>query len=532
MKIIIGNVYCRLVPDEGDVMGQMAAHPPPHVLPPELYDEFKIRVPGQEFSKGRKPHGPRKTEFISREGRFGVGLLSHVHKWLDDRNLFYTEQDLRNDLVPTVALRPDLLPGIQMRDYQVAAMQACIDKQNGLISIPTGGGKTCDLAALPVVFQTSPEGKPYRHAYLLDRVSLARQTVNRFLEYGLPRQDITLVTGPGYAKGTRDPYTYDEDRVREARVVICMSQMAQDVLKGVWDTFDAVELDESHHARGKGLREHLREATHARMRLGFSGTPLEGMWGHLHDDFQRMRYVGPVIYEIATKKLEEAGHLTQPIIRFVDVARNDLAMHAAKDFAEIYDTGVVFFDQRNDFINKLARGLLGRTLILYKALHHGVEIMRRFGYHPEEWKTVKVNENEREVPIFHPKERWIKGDGRSPAKPVIQMDGQTPYDARDQLIKAFMQRTHAILCASTIFDEGMDLSAGINNLIIAGGEKSYIKQIQRLGRALRPNDAGLTHVFDFTDRSHKILLEHSYLRAAIWDSQGHTIIPLRFEEIT
>jgi hypothetical protein len=205
-------------------------------------------------------------------------------------------------------------------------------------------------------------------------------------------------------------------------------------------------------------------------------------------------------------------------------------MHGAKDFAEVYDAGIVYFNRRNDIINLLARGLLGRTLILYKSLNHSVEIMRRFGYDPDEWRTVKIEERERQIPIFHPKERWIKGDGRSPAKPVFQMDGQTPYDSRDQIVKGFMRCTHAILCGSTVFDEGLDLSAGINNLIIAGGEKSYIKQIQRLGRALRPNDAGLMHAFDFTDRSHKILLEHSYLRAAIWSSEGHQIIPLRFEE--
>lgn len=529
MKIVVGNVYCRLVPDDGDFAARQAAELPPHVLPPELHKEFRLFKPGSQFNRGKRSPKADYTEFISRtNGRFGIGLLDPVRRWLDQRNIFYTIQDLRVNLIPNVPVTADILPGITLRDYQIDALQAGVDKQNGLIAVPTGGGKTADLAAIPIVYQHAPDGRPYRHVYLLDRVTLARQTVERFLQYGLSTDDITLATGTGYERHTHDPRKYDEDSLRRARIVICMTQMASQVLKGLWQQFDAIEIDEAHHSRASGMRYQLSEATRARVRLGFSGTPVEGQWGYLHDDFQRMRYIGPIIYRIATDDLIKDGYLARPIIRFIEVCRRDFPMHAARDFREVYDTGIVHFDERNEIINTLARGTLGRTLILYKALEHGVEIMKRFGYHPDELREEKTKDGVRLIPIFHPKERWIRGEGRSHAKQIFQMDGQTEYGARDKLISAFMRSTHAVMTASAIFDEGLDLSGGINNLIVAGGEKSYIKQIQRLGRALRPNDVGLVHVWDFTDRSHTTLLEHSYLRAAIWDSEKHQIESIRF----
>ena len=61
------------------------------------------------------------------------------------------------------------------------------------------------------------------------------------------------------------------------------------------------------------------------------------------------------------------------------------------------------------------------------------------------------------------------------------------------------QKGGAILVASTIFDEGVDIPE-IDALILAGGGQSYIKNIQRVGRALRPKmHKDYVVIYDFLD---------------------------------
>jgi len=104
LKIIVGNVYCRIVPDDGDTAPLTGKYLPSHILPPQLFEDFRLRNPGSEFAQHTVPQA-QFTEFLSRRtGRFGIGLLEHVRKWLDEHRLFYTIEDLRTKLIPSTPL--------------------------------------------------------------------------------------------------------------------------------------------------------------------------------------------------------------------------------------------------------------------------------------------------------------------------------------------------------------------------------------------------------------------------------------------
>ena len=94
---------------------------------------------------------------------------------------------------------------------------------------------------------------------------------------------------------------------------------------------------------------------------------------------------------------------------------------------------------------------------------------------------------------------------------------------RQDAIEQFNTEKNAILIGSTIFDEGIDFSSGVDCLIIASGGKSFRKTIQRLGRALRKNSQGLVEVYDFNDKDSKYLERHSRSRKKAYELEGHKV---------
>ncbi len=79
------------------------------------------------------------------------------------------------------------------------------------------------------------------------------------------------------------------------------------------------------------------------------------------------------------------------------------------------------------------------------------------------------------------------------------------------------------IIASTIFDEGIDLP-NIQTVILAGGGKSEIKNLQRLGRGLRKTTGKVSlKLVDFIDTGSKTLKKHSEIRKGIWEEQGFVV---------
>ena len=91
------------------------------------------------------------------------------------------------------------------------------------------------------------------------------------------------------------------------------------------------------------------------------------------------------------------------------------------------------------------------------------------------------------------------------------------------MLGAFNRMTEGVMLASTIFDQGIDVSH-IQHLINASGEKSPIKIVQRLGRGLRADGKGdQVNVIDFMDRTSTILERHSKKRLKKYKEEGHTV---------
>jgi superfamily II DNA or RNA helicase len=90
--------------------------------------------------------------------------------------------------------------------------------------------------------------------------------------------------------------------------------------------------------------------------------------------------------------------------------------------------------------------------------------------------------------------------------------GTTPVDEVRAAFAELRDKKLDILVTTLLADEGVDVPA-INVLMIAGGGKSFVKAIQRVGRGLRiKEDGSALEVIDVYDTTNKFLQKHAQIR--------------------
>jgi superfamily II DNA or RNA helicase len=441
-------------------------------FPPAPWDR-KLRKAFTKKSKNafwQQKHGGIRgwdgsTCFISKKrGEFPTGILNEILKWAKDEDIDVKIDDQRvkpkiySKTVPeSVVSRSGEI--YTLRDYQIIAIEKCLEAGRGLIKTATGGGKTLTAAMLIECINQ-------KTLFVVERINLATQTRTKFTkEYGIKANKVGIVGGK-----------FDQ----QDRQIVITTVQSSHKLENL-DEFKVVIVDESHHSKAKTYISLLKNLKNAYYRFGFSGTvfgedPLEDMY--------RISQFGNVLHEVSTQHLIDEGVLAKPTIRFIEI--NGPNVEDVQPYLEMYKAGIVRNFERNRIICKFANNFDGKILVLFKLIEHG-EILKK----------------------YIPK--------------ALYVDGDTPSDDRDKIFTAFNKMDEGVMIASTILDEGMDFEH-IHHLILAGAEKSIIKQIQRLGRGLRKNDMMQVNVIDFLDRTSRTLHTHSKKRMKIFQDEGHEII--------
>ena len=105
------------------------------------------------------------------------------------------------------------------------------------------------------------------------------------------------------------------------------------------------------------------------------------------------------------------------------------------------------------------------------------------------------------------------------------MSGNDSLEKRDEVKKAIYSGKIDVILASTIFDIGVDIKC-LSALILAGGGKSYVKALQRIGRVIRSYPGKkFAAIVDFYDDI-KYLKAHSVNRCKIYMTEnGFKVIP-------
>jgi superfamily II DNA or RNA helicase len=173
-----------------------------------------------------------------------------------------------------------------LRNYQVDAVSAAVGALTGrgIIQAPTGSGKTYIAAGI-----ISCIAGPW--LYIVQNRELAAQTQQSFLKV-IPQMCVALHSSDKVTMGLPSVRTISYGEVQH---------LPEDVpVKGI-------VVDECHGASAKTRANALARA-HAQFRFGMSATPLD------RQDKKNglvVGLLGPIIYSISAKTLEDAGSLAK-----------------------------------------------------------------------------------------------------------------------------------------------------------------------------------------------------------------------------
>jgi len=355
-----------------------------------------------------------------------------------------------------------------LRDYQVDAAKTFFREQQMIMKAATGSGKTKVTAAIIKLLDVPT-------LILAHKKDLVHQTAKRFIEDGL--------TNIGIVQGTN---------MHTDKVTIATIQSAHKIDPNIRNNFKMVVSDECHRCNSPTYQALLSQMVNTHYKLGLSATPYNK--DKLHNALVKS-WIGEIKFDLGAKDLIAQGFLAEPEIHIIPIRKAVQVRHLKSGYKKysinIEDygwvgaerNGIIHNAYRNDVIKVIAENAPGPVLVLVKSIKHGE-------------KLNKIISNS------------------------IFIYGDTKIEDRQEHIKEFEEGKNIILIGSTILDEGIDIQE-LKTLIVCAGGKSFIRTIQRLGRALRKTET--KHdvlIYDFMDTTNRYLEKHSKERIKAYQKEG------------
>jgi len=370
------------------------------------------------------------------------------------------------------------------REYQQRAANVALNEKRGIIRIATGGGKT--LVAAMVVAEVGGEaiiyviGKDLLHQFhsFFEKVFKTKIGIVGDGLFDVRPITIASVWSVGQAFGMKSKTNANDDEKDNEKAV--SSDHFDEIRKMVANARVSI-LDEC-HIGGAKTTQCIFQATRSEYTIGMSASPYR-------DDNADMlieAIFGKIIIEINASELIEKGFLVKPIIRFIKVPKLN---YPPTKYREIYNEYIVENSARNNLIIMGAKKLIEQnfiTLILFKEIKHGKILYK------------KLKENN--VSCY-------------------MLSGNDSAKKRKKVIDEIKSGHCKLVLASSIFDMGVDIS-NLSGLILAGGGKSSVRSLQRIGRIIRLHDKKkIAAIIDFYDDI-KYLKKHSLIRKKIYKRES------------
>jgi len=274
------------------------------------------------------------------------------------------------------------------------------------------------------------------------------------------------------------------------------SVAARDLLRDV----GGIIGDEIHTAPAKTFATAF-ERSDAYYRYGLSASP-EGRSDGL--DVIVTGLTGPVVASVDAKTLIDAGSLAKPSIQFVvceQPYRMQFHTSQSKRSAEwraCEKALITESDKRNGLIRKLALRSDKPCVIFVSKVAHGKRIVDDLAH-----------------------------CGISAA----YVHGKKHDAARKEILDRVRDGAIDVVVATSVWDEGVDMP-GLRTVIMAGGGKSPIKAVQRVGRALRVSDGKRTaSIYDIMDHGCATLTKHAGERIKALEKTGFVVNVVRDDEL-
>jgi len=360
---------------------------------------------------------------------------------------------------------PDQLGDKVFRPYQREAVEAACLMGGGVVHSPTGSGKSLIGAGILYAY-----GGGMLIVKGRDLLAQSREVFHKYL---------------GEEIGIIGENTVDYRKYTVASIDTLDSRSADPEVKRILKTVPAVVNDETHHATSKTWYSVLMKIT-TPLHWGMSGTPYRRM---VVEDMKLSAVVGPLVFDLPTTTLQEAGYLSKAVLTLVD---NQVPSDRGMTWQAVRKFSVVENIERNDTIVRMAaqRSESGKKILIIvgTSIAHG--------------RALETLLQERHPAL---RTRFVA--------------------ATEDGVKETTRLRHEInsgdvdIAIATIWlDEGIDCP-DLDCVLLAYGGKSYVKIVQRIGRGLRPKVNGV-EVIDFKDKGSRFLSAHSRARQRFYEEEG------------
>ena len=421
-----------------------------------------------------------KDFFNKKSGKFPTGLLPEVRGALKALKKPYTLVDHRK---PIIWQRQSVdenflnnwLPAdkdpIILHDYQPDLVNNCIRYSRGIVQAPTAAGKTFILVSL---LKCLPPKTPT--LFVTKNASLVHQNYEEMKEWGVEN------LGRWYGN------------YKEPNYVMCVTSHVQSFksIEKLLPKFKVLFVDEVHDCVSDVPVAAYKKMKSCTVRIGFSATPFK--WNKKKIDEVHKHTVkgnfGPRLKTstvesgfLTTKELQDRGILSKSNCTFYPITNPDLTHEPYQDAVKL---GIEQNFHFHEFVSKLAKSRLGRTLIVVERIEQG-EYLKQ----------------------LMPDAYWIQGK--------VSLKKRVP------VINSLKKGEKCIaIIMRPIITAGINVK--IHDLINAAGGEGAHNVIQQMGRGLRTSkDKEILQYHDFHFLINDYLKKHSEWRMEVLRKEGHDV---------
>lgn len=428
--------------------------------------------------------------------RMARPLLALLQNVCDKHDLPYTIQDLRDPWSYEISesIQPDILEGITLASYQIAALEQVLGNECGIIEAPTGSGKgeiicgICKAISCPTVILADQRVVVDQ---LKRRLELRDIAPDIGLFYAGKKPDgQTIVVGliqslnaPSKAPdmpsrmSSGDNYEADLKKWDKKYRAFRTRQRNTKQLLAYVKAAEMIIVDECDRAASENYKNLFKFHYKGRRRYGLSATPMDP--AKPVEALVVQEHLGSIIYKETRETVLEHGRIIPCVYNMLAVGL-DQNPNESSAYDIAYKEWIVENSKLHSMILALAKKFEGTgTLILVDRKELGLAL------------NDLINNSGIESHFIY---------------------GETPKKIRDEVLKRFEKREFQCLIGGKIINRGLDLSGGCENLILVGGGKLQTDLIQKVGRALRLNSKGHSNIYDFYFRCNRYLYNHSRIK--------------------
>lgn len=344
---------------------------------------------------------------------FYVGLLPELFKWAkktgyvigfknDEKQLFKPfikfKETYLSEVLPKIAKFPP-------KDYQVEYIREALTWNKLTILSPTGSGKSFTIYCILryILMETD-----FKVLITVPSISLVEQLYSDFEDYCIDdwqiKKEVTKVYG-------------GQEENENARVVISTWQSCKSKDQSYYNQFDAYLCDEAHGADAKVITTIIDKLSHAKVRIGLTGT-LNGT--ELHE-LEMVGRFGRLYRVVSTADLMESGDLAQLKVNFLKLKypleECKLISKKTTEYQQEIDF-ILEHRERNKLLIKLAMNQQKNTLMLFNYVdRHGKLLLADL--------QAQADKNLKKIYFIYQK---VKGDEREVIRKTLDGAPPTWYD--------------------------------------------------------------------------------------------------------